>query len=170
MRYARMDTCEEVEKMPVRRRYPFGWISRDFEDIMNELECRFGPCGTRFLPPGGFTDRMLPALRGEFRVDIRDHDDEIIVVADLPGIEKDDVSLNLINPSTLEITSEKETDREEKDEGYYMRERISGSMSRIVTLPASVTDEGVKASFKNGVLEVRFKKSPEERGTRIKID
>ncbi len=51
-----------------------------------------------------------------------------------------------------------------------MRERISGSMSRIVTLPASVTDVGAKASFKNGVLEVRFKKSPEERGTRIQIE
>ncbi len=143
---------------------------RDFEDMMNDFEGRFGPCGTRFLPPGGLSDRMLPALRGEFRVDVRDHDDEIIVVADLPGIDKDDVSLNLLNPSTLEITSEKKTDREEKEEGYYMRERISGSMSRIVTLPVNVTEGSAKATFTNGVLEVRFKKSPEERGTRIKID
>jgi HSP20 family protein len=157
-------------KMSMRRRYPFGWMLKDFEDMMNEFEGRFGPCGTRFLPPGGISDRMLPAIRGEFRVDVRDHDDEIIVVADLPGVEKDDVSLNLLNPSTLEIASEKETDREEKEKGYYMRERISGSMSRIVTLPANVREEGAKASFKNGVLEVRFRKSPEERGTRIKID
>jgi len=143
--------------MPMRRRYPFGWMLRDFEDMMNDFEGRFGPCGTRFLPPGGLSDRMLPALRGEFRVDVRDHDDEIIVVADLPGIDKDDVSLNLLNPSTLEITSEKKTDREEKEEGYYMRERISGSMSRIVTLPVNVTEGSAKATFTNGCLKYGLK-------------
>jgi len=48
------------------------------------------------------------ALRGEFRVDIREHDDEVIVVADLPGVEKENVSLQLINPGTLEIPGERE--------------------------------------------------------------
>jgi len=64
---------------------------------------QLGTYSGRFLPPGGFTDRMLPAIRQEFRVDIREHDSEMIVVADLPGLEKDDVSLQFLNPRIVEI-------------------------------------------------------------------
>jgi HSP20 family protein len=138
--------------------------------MMSEMENRFwGPSG-RLLPPGGITDRMMPAIRGEFRVDIRDHDDEIIVVADLPGVEKNDVSVSLVNPGMLEIRSERKEEKEEKEEGYYMRERMSGTMSRIVSLPHDVTDAGGSATFKNGVLEIRLKKSTAERGSTIKVE
>ena len=102
---------------------------------------------------------MLPAIRGEFRVDVREHDDEMIVVADLPGVEKDDVSLQILNPGTLEISCERKGETEEKSEGYYVRERVYGSMQRLVTLPADVTEKDAKASFKNGVLEVRLNKT-----------
>jgi HSP20 family protein len=153
-----------------RRRYPFGWTWQDFDELMSEMENRFfGPSG-RLLPPGGITDRMMPALRGEFRIDIRDHDDEIIVVADLPGAEKEDVSVSLVNPGMLEIRSERSTNKEEKEEGYYMRERMSGSMSRIVSLPHEVTDEGASATFKNGILEIRMKKSTTPRGAQITVE
>jgi HSP20 family protein len=67
---------------------------------------------------------MLPAIRGEFRVDVRQHDDEMIVVADLPGVEKDDVSLQILNLRTFEISCERKGEKEEKSEGYYVRERI----------------------------------------------
>lgn len=153
-----------------RRRYPFAWTWRDFDEMMSEMENRFwGPSG-RLLPPGGITDRMMPAIRGEFRIDIRDHDDEIIVVADLPGAEKDDVSASLVNPGMLEIRSERKAEKEEKEEGYYMRERMSGTMSRIVSLPHDVTDSGASATFKNGVLEIRLKKSTTERGSPINVE
>jgi HSP20 family protein len=157
--------------MPWRRRYPFNWMLRDFDDMMNEIESRFSDMsGTRLLPPGGVADRLLPAIRGEFRVDVREHEDEVLIVADLPGVEKDDVSLNLINPRTLGISCERKADKEEKAEGYFMRERVYGSMTRIVALPNDVTDEGATASFKNGVLEVRLKKVTIERGARIQIE
>jgi HSP20 family protein len=157
--------------MPWRRRYPFNWMLRDFDDMMNEIESRFSDMsGMRLLPPGGVADRLLPAIRGEFRVDVREHEDEVLIVADLPGVEKDDVSLNLINPRTLGISCERKADKEEKAEGYFMRERVYGSMTRIVALPNDVTDEGATASFKNGVLEVRLKKVTIERGARIQIE
>jgi HSP20 family protein len=157
--------------MPWRRRYPFNWMLRDFDDMMNEIESRFSDMsGTRLLPPGGMADRLLPAIRGEFRVDVREHEDEVLIIADLPGVEKDDVSLNLINPRTLEISCERKAEKEEKAEGYFMRERVYGSMTRIVALPNDVTDEGATASFKNGVLEIRLKKITIERGARIQID
>ena len=156
--------------MVYRRRYPFWWTWRDVDELMTEMENRFrGPSG-RLLLPGGITDRMMPAIRGEFRVDVRDHDDEIIVVADLPGIEKEDVSVSLVNPSTIEISSQRKEEKEEKEEGYYMRERIFGALSRLVALPHDVTDTDAIASFKNGVLEIRLKKSSTQRGSSIKVD
>ena len=66
---------------------------------------------------------MLPAIRGEFRVDIREDDDEVIVAADLPGVEKAAVTLQLLNPRALEISCERRAEREEKEEDYSMRER-----------------------------------------------
>jgi len=156
--------------MVYRRRYPFGWSWRDLDELMSEMENRFwGPSG-RLLPAGGITDRMMPAIRGEFRVDVREHDNDVIVVADLPGIEKDEVMVSLVNPEMLEIRTERKAEKEEKEEGYYMRERMEGSMRRLVSLPHPVTDGDSSASFKNGVLEIRLRKSTAERGSVIKIE
>jgi HSP20 family molecular chaperone IbpA len=84
-------------------RYPFNSIGSELEDMRAELYNMFqlAPYRGRFLPPGGVTDRMLPAMQGEFPVDVREHDDEVIVVADLPGVEKDDVSLQIRTRETL---------------------------------------------------------------------
>jgi HSP20 family protein len=154
------------------RKYPFNSIWSEMEDMRAELDNMFqlAPYRGRFLPPGGVTDRMLPAIRGEFRVDVREHDDEVIVVADLPGVEKNDVSLQILNPRNLEISCERKGEKEEKSEGYYVRERMYGSMRRIVTLPADVTVEDAKASFTNGVLEVRLNKTKISPKSRIEIE
>jgi HSP20 family protein len=142
------------------------------EDMRAELENLFQQTysGGKLLPPGGVGDRMLPALRGEFRVDVREHDDEVIVVADLPGVEKDDVSLQLLSPRALEITCERKGESEEKSEGYYMRERMYGSMRRIVAMPVDVTEIDSNASFKNGVLEIRLRKTKILPKARIQIE
>ena len=122
----------------------------EMENMRAELENMFQMASSsgRFLPPAGVTDQILPAIRGEFRVDVREHDDEVIEVADLPGVEKDDVSLQILNPRTLEISCERKGEKEEKSEGYYVRERVCGLMQPMVTIPADVTVEGAKASFK----------------------
>jgi HSP20 family protein len=140
------------------------------EDLMLDMERMWGPAAIRVLPPGGIADRMLPAIRGEFRVDVRELEDEVIVVADLPGVEKEDVTVSLINPITLEISSEKKLESEEKEKDFFVKERFSGSMKRRVILPREVTEERAKASFNNGVLEIRLKKAAGERGTRIPIE
>ncbi len=140
------------------------------DEMMTEMENRFwGPSG-RLLPAGGITDRIMPAIRGEFRVDVREHEDEVIVVADLPGAEKEDVKVSLVNPGAIEITAQRKVDKEEKEEGYYTRERIYGSLSRVVVLPHDVTDTGSVASFKNGVLEIRLKKTIAPQGSLITIE
>lgn len=112
-----------------------------------------------------------PALRGECRVDVWEDADEVIIAADLPGIEKPEVSIRLVDPQILEIRIEKKVDYEEKEEpSYYVRERIVGNMQRRVYLPSEVVDEGASATFRNGVLEVRFKKLARDTGTVIPIE
>ena len=156
----------------VWRRYPFESMWREMEEMRAELDHLFhqNAAGNQLLLPGGIGDRMIPAIRGEFRVDVREHEDEVIVVADLPGVEKDTVTLNLINPRALEIACERNRETEEKMEGYYVRERVSGSLRRIVALPADVMEENSRARFKNGVLEVILKKSKGLPKTRIQIE
>ncbi|NMB78031.1 MAG: Hsp20/alpha crystallin family protein [Methanomicrobiales archaeon] len=156
----------------VWRRYPFEPMWREMEEMRAELDNLFRQVSAqdRFLLPGGINDRVLPTIRGEFRVDVRDHDDEVIVVADLPGVEKEAVSLNLVNPRALEISCEKNKETEDKAEGYYVRERVYGTMRRIVALPSDVTDSNAKASFKNGVLEVTLKKTRGTARTTIEIE
>ncbi len=161
----------EEQGMVYRRRYPFGWMQEEFDDIMNDMEKRMNEVfGQKALPGTGLEGWRVPALRGEYRVDVREHEDEVLVVADLPGIEKQDVSLRLVNPRTLELTWERKQLTEEKEEGWYLRERTYGSMSRMIALPKDVTEEGSSASYKNGVLEVRLKKLSIDSGARIPIE
>jgi HSP20 family protein len=155
------------------RRYPFESMWRDMEEMRSELEgiiSQTYPTGSKLLLPGGVADRMLPAIRGVFRVDVREHADEVIIVADLPGIEKENVSLELLNPRTFEIACERKEENEGSSEGYFMRERISGSLRRVIAMPTDVTDEDSTASFKNGVLEVHLKKVRIASKPRIQIE
>lgn len=139
-------------------------MEHHFSSLMEEVET------TPLLPGKDFRGRLIPAIRGDLRVDVRELDDEVVVVADLPGVERDDISIQLMDPRTLQISSERKAEEEETTEGYYVKERKFGSMIRVVRLPASVTEKGGSASFKNGVLEVRLTKSAEERKKQIPIE
>lgn len=153
----------------VQRRsfYPF-W--RDFDAMMNDMredmESRF----QSLLTETG-AGKYLPVVRGEeMRVDVCDHEGEVMVVADLPGVEKDNISLQLINPRLLEISAVQAQAKETEEAGYFMRERYYGTVRRAVALPVEVKEEDARATFKNGVLEVHLKKTEEEKGTAIPIE
>ncbi|MCK9297966.1 Hsp20/alpha crystallin family protein [Methanoculleus sp. YWC-01] len=102
--------------------------------------------------------RDFPGLSADFRVDILDHGDEVIVVAELPGAEEDAIRVSLLNPHTLRITARRAVPAEEAPGAYYIHERGDGILSRLIRLPASVTGESAATRFKNGVLELRLKK------------
>jgi HSP20 family protein len=101
---------------------------------------------------------LISTLRGDFKVDIKEDNEEVVVSADLPGFERDSVSAVLVNPRSLVISVERGIIKEDCDKGYYMRERVYGNTERMVMLPADVTEDGSAASFKNGVLEIHLKK------------
>ncbi|HUI93543.1 MAG TPA: Hsp20/alpha crystallin family protein [Chitinivibrionales bacterium] len=113
-----------------------------------------------------FTGGMWP------RVDIIERPDSFILRADLPGLEKDDISINVEN-RTLTISGEKEeTKRESKKGTYYHLERSFGSFCRSFTLPSHVDDKKVEAHYKSGVLELILKKTGEavSKAIEVKID
>jgi len=158
--------------MAWRRKYPIGPFWQEFDDFMADMESQFNEmleelATTKALPGKEMRARMLPAIRGEFRVDVKEHDDEVIVAADLPGVEKEDVSLEVLDPRTIRIAFSRQEETKEEAEGYYVRERTYGSMDRVVKLPSDVTEDGSTATFKNGVLEIRLKKT--SIGTKKKI-
>ena len=142
-----------------RRIYPVHSWWNEIDDMMVEMEERLAQTFGGYN--NAFSQRILPAITGECRVDVLDHENEAIVVADLPCVEKDDIKIKLIDSRTLEVSCqrEKNVEEEDKEKGYYMRERSYGSMKRIVSLPADVSEAGSNATFKNGVLEIHLKKA-----------
>jgi HSP20 family protein len=136
----------------------------DMRAYMDSLVHQMEDIRTPLLPlPMEQQHKINPFLRSDLKVDVSENDSQIIVTADLiPGIGKDDISIDLINPKTLEIACERKEEKDEETEGYYMRERSFGSMCRMVPLPKPVTEEEGKASFKDGVLTVTLKKTAQE--------
>jgi HSP20 family protein len=90
-------------------------------------------------------------------VDVREEEDQYVVNAELPGMTKEDVSIE-VGDGVLEITAKKEQEREEKGEGYLRRERGAMCFHRRLTLPEDVDPQTIEAKLAEGVLEVRLPK------------
>ena len=145
---------------------PFGDLTRwerDMERMMDELFDR------RMRP--WWPERWLRAEPMEISapaVDLYEDKDEIVVKAELPGMEKDDIQVNLAD-QTLIIKGEKKKEEEIREENYYRAERAYGSFLKTVELPMDVHADRVKASFKNGILEIRLPKTEEAKPREIKV-
>ena len=102
-------------------------------------------------------------------VDVIDRDDNILVKAELPGVDKNDINISIANNVlTLEATMSKE-EKEEKAE-YYRQEICRGSYQRSIALPAAVKEDEAKATFQNGVLELTIPKMEKTKRSTIKIE
>ena len=95
---------------------------------------------------------LLPAL------DVYEKNGNLVLEAELPGIEKKDVKISYMD-STVTIQGETKHEKEEKEEGYYRSERQFGSFFRTVPLPQRVDFAKAKAAFKDGVLTITLPKS-----------
>ena len=88
-------------------------------------------------------------------VEVRQDQNNLIVTADLPGINKDNVKVEVTNEG-LAISGERRSEHEEKRQGLYRSERSYGRFYRVVPLPDGIDPEKAKAQFKDGVLEVQI--------------
>lgn len=102
-------------------------------------------------------------------MEILERDNELVIRADLPGLSKDDINVE-VTDDMLTIAGERREERDETREGYRHSERRYGRFSRSFPLPEGINAEDVKAAFQNGVLEVTMPAPKrEQRGRRIEI-
>ncbi len=103
------------------------------------------------------------------RVDVVDRDDEIIVKAEVPGVDKKDLEIS-VTDNTVSIKGS--TSHEEKEEkgDYYHCEISRGSFSRVVPLPVEVDAEKTSSKFKDGVLELTLPKAKKTKRHTVKVD
>lgn len=92
----------------------------------------------------------------------------MLVRADLPGLEQKDVEVS-VEDGMLTIRGERKEEKETKEEDYYCCERWAGTFARSVALPGGIETDKVKASFRNGVLEVHLPKTKEAKAKKIDI-
>ena len=101
-------------------------------------------------------------------IDMVDANDEIVLRADLPGMDEKSIDVT-VQDGTLTISGERKDEKEEKKEDYYYAERTYGGFSRTLMLPTGVEADKVKATFKKGVLEVHLPKAKEAKGKKVDI-
>jgi HSP20 family protein len=102
------------------------------------------------------------------RVDIREDENQIVVKADVPGMEQKDISVNVDN-GMLTISGERKFSDDEHKEQYHRVERAYGRFSRSFQMPNTTDPENISASYKNGVLEVTLPKREEAKPRSIQV-
>jgi len=102
-------------------------------------------------------------------VDVYEEKNEVVVKAELPGLEKSELEVNL-KDRTLTIRGEKKKEEEIKEDDYYRSERSYGFVTRTLELPREVETDKAKATFKNGVLEVRIPRAAKPANESRKIE
>ena len=148
----------------VLSRRPFAFMRR-FSEEMDRLFADFGV--GRDLSPRGFGN-FGEALWSP-QVEMFERDGQLIVRADLPGLTKDDVKVE-VTDNSINLSGERRSEREEKDAGYYRSERSYGSFYRSIPLPEGVNADDANATFKNGVLEIAMAApQAKPRGRRLEV-
>lgn len=102
-------------------------------------------------------------------VDIYETEEGIVIKAELPGVNKEDVSVEVKN-NILTLKGERFVDKEIDEDKYYRRERCFGTFHRTFTLQNTVLPDKIKAKFRNGVLEIEVPKPEEEKPRQISVN
>jgi HSP20 family molecular chaperone IbpA len=101
-------------------------------------------------------------------IDVFHRNNELTIRADLPGLKRDEVSVD-ITDDAVTIQGERKREKEEEREGYYRSERSYGSFCRVVPLPEGAITDEAKANFHDGVLEITMPAPPGSKGRRLEI-
>ena len=102
-------------------------------------------------------------------VDIYETPDSIVLQAELPGLSKDDIDIQ-VRDNVLTLKGERRSEKEVKEGNYLRVERAYGGFQRAFTLPAAVQADRIRAVFKDGVLDVSIPKAEEAKPKQIKIE
>lgn len=122
---------------------------------------------TGVVPAGQNREEML---NGAWlpKVDIFENKENLILEAELPGMDRDDFELSFEN-SVLTLKGERKFEKKTEGDNYHRVERSYGEFTRSFTLPQTVTVDGVKAEFNNGILHVSLPKREETKARKIEV-
>jgi HSP20 family protein len=162
-------TSDVATRQPqsIARRHPFDLFTSEVERLFDDFG--FGH-GLLSRPWSSSPRRHTTLEMWTPQIEVSHQNNELLVRADLPGLKKDDVSID-ITDEAITISGERRQEQESESGGYYRSERNYGSFYRTVPLPRGAISDQAKATFKDGVLEVRVPAPPEQvtRGRRIEI-
>lgn len=135
--------------MTIMRWDPFGELlgmQRDLERVFHRLGA------------GQTTPSPASSIAWMPKMDVKMTGDDMIVCAEVPGMSKDDVEIELTD-NILTIKGERKTDTEKTEEGWLIRERSYGSFERSLVLPEGIKPDEITADYTDGVLEIRIPKA-----------
>ena len=134
----------------------------EMQSVFSPLMSRNWGLMPRLSGDGDMTMEWSPSA------DISENDKEYLIRAELPGVRKEDVKVNLSN-GLITIEGERRQDKQEKGEKFHRVERFYGSFSRRFSLPDNIKAEGVRSDYKDGVLAVHIPKAEKEQPKQIPV-
>jgi HSP20 family protein len=142
------------------------WKSGRHSSALSSLRREFNDLFDRF-----WSGQVEPMQLGRWApaVDISETEEAVLVQAEVPGLEADEIEV-LVEGNVLTLKGEKKDVREETGDTYHRVERQYGTFIRSIPLPSPVVSDKAEASFRNGVLEVRLPKSEEARPKHVTVD
>ena len=153
-------TTDIVKQDVPRVLSPFSEMERMMEDFMRRP---FSMFPMMWPLTAKIEETLSPAI------DVFEEDNAVVVKAELPGMKKEDISVELSN-GILKIKGEKKREEKVEKKNYYRTERSLGSFERRISLPAETQVDKAKASFKDGLLEIKIPKSEEAKKKQRKIN
>ncbi|GMQ81381.1 MAG: Hsp20/alpha crystallin family protein [Rhodothermia bacterium] len=136
----------------------------DLTRMQNEFDRVLG----NFFPSLGFSDDMDNPASWSPRIDVVETDDAFHCEFDVPGVEKEDIHVNL-QDGTLTISGEKKTREIEETEDVVRVERVTGHFYRSFSVPSAINEKNIEAKYENGVLSLNLPKAEESKPRKIKI-
>ena len=132
--------------------------------IQNRLNRMFN---VPYWPQGRMSDETGMGMWNP-AVDLYEKDDHFVIKAELPGVDKKDIAIDL-KDRVLTLSGERSYENEVKEENYYRRERSYGKFQRAFTLPADVDSDKIKAEFKDGLLQIEVPKPEQQKPKQVTI-
>jgi HSP20 family protein len=149
----------------------FGSPFSMMRQLTREMDRWFDEVGIGRVLPAFYREPEFGPVTWAPDVEVFEKDNHLFIRADLPGLTRDDVKVE-VTEQAVTLQGERKVEREEKKEGMYLSERSYGSFYRCIALPEGVMYDKAKAKFQNGVLEVSMPVAPKElrRGKLVPIE
>jgi HSP20 family protein len=142
-----------VPKEVKRYGSPFDEMERMFDDFMHR----------KFFAPSWMSRFPFPDFKEvSTSIDMYEEGDNLIIKAELPGVNKEEISID-ISDDVITISGEKKSEEKTESKDFYRVERSFGSFTRKVRLPVEIQVDKAHASYNEGVLEIRMPKSEKEK-------